>query len=336
VFEKLDALTFCLFGPGVMLLVAVLVQGRIVWWSTAWIGYAIAASILLIGAAMLIEHNRANPMLNTRWMASRDVLRFAGIAAAMRVLLGEQGYGSIGLLSLLGMGQDQLVQFYGVVTLASLAGLVVGLATMKPSDLLRQIVAAIALIGVAALLDSSATNLTRPGNLVVSQAMIAFATILFLGPTMMGGVLRALAKGPSHMVSYSAVFGLSQTLGGLGGTALLGTFQILREKYHSHELVQGITANDPAVVQRLQQLGGAYGRVVADPTLRQTEGGVLLAQQVSREAGVLAYNDVFLLIAVLAGLAFLWLGGRWLVFRVRGINPLAEDQAALQRMLANR
>ena len=336
VFEKLDLVTFLLFAPGVMLLIAVLVQGRIVWWSTPWLGYAVAGAILLIGGAMLIEHNRANPMLNTRWIASRDVLRFAMIAASMRILLGEQNYGSIGLLTAVGMGQDQLVTFYLVVTAATIAGLVVGVATMNPLDLLRQIVISIALIGIAAWLDADASNLTRPANLYITQAMIAFAAIFFLGPTMMGGVLRALAKGPSHMVSYSAVFSLAQTIGGLGGTALLGTFQIVREKFHSHELVQSIVMSDPQVATRLQQLGGAYGKVVTDPSLRQAQGAGLLAQQVTREANILAFNDVFLLIAMLSTLAFLWLGGRWLVFRIRGVNPLGPELAALQKMLASR
>ncbi|WP_225421237.1 MFS transporter [Sphingomonas parva] len=336
VFEKLDALTFLLFAPGVMLLVAVLVQGRIVWWSTPWLGYATAGAIALIGTAMLIEHNRANPMLNTRWIASRDVLRFAAIAASMRVLLGEQNYGSIGLLTAVGMGPDQLVGFFGVVTVATITGLVLGVATLNPQDLLRQIVISVALIGLAAWLDADASNLTRPANLYVTQAMIAFAAIFFLGPTMMGGVLRALARGPSHMVSYSAVFSLAQTVGGLGGTALLGTFQIVREKYHSHELVQSIVMTDPQVAARLQQLGGAYGRVIGDPSLRQAQGANLLAQQVTREANILAFNDVFLLIAMLAGLTFLWLGGRWLVFKLRGVNPLGAELAALQKMLASR
>lgn len=336
VFEKIDLLTFLLFAPGVMLIIAVLVQGRIVWWSTPWLGYAVAGSILLIGAAMLIEHNRANPMLNTRWIASRDVIRFAMIAASMRILLGEQNYGSLGLFTTLGLVQDQLVSFYAVVTLATLAGLIVGVLTLNPQDLLRQIVISAALIGIAAYMDSYASNLTRPANFYFTQSLIAFAAVYFLGPTMMGGILRALAKGPSHMVSYSAVFSLSQNVGGLGGTALLGSFQIIREKFHSHELVQSIVMTDPQMVLRTRQLGGAYSRVLGDPTLLQAEGASLLSQQVTREANVLAYNDVFLLIAVLAGMTFLWLGGRWLVLRVRGINPLAQDLAALQQLLANR
>ena len=333
-FEPLDLVTIALLAPGLALLTAVLTEGRIVWWTTAWIGYAVAAAIVLIGGAMLIEHDRANPLLNTRWIGSRDVLRFAAIAAIMRVLLTEQNYGSVGLLTALGMGPDQLVGFYTVVTLASLAGLVASVLTLDPLDLLRPVVISVAVIAVAAWFDTDATNLTRPANLYVTQAMIAFAAVYFIGATMMAGVLRAIVHGPSHMVSFSAVFGIAQTIGGLGGTALLGTLQIVREKFHSAELVQAIVPTDPLIAARLQQLGAAYARVQADPVLRQGQGAALLAQQITREANVLAFNDVFLVIAILSGCALAWLGGRWLYLRRRGINPLAGELAAMAKMRA--
>lgn len=335
VFEPLDFLTFALFAPGMALLTAVLVQGRIVWWSTPWLGYALAGAIVLIGLAMLIEHNRANPLLNTRWMGSAAIVRFAAIAAVMRVLLGEQNYGSVGLLTVVGMGPDQLVSFYAIVTGATLAGLLLSLRMTNPQDLLRPVVLSVALIAVAAFMDADASNLTRPANLYLTQAMIAFAAILFLGPTMVGGLLKALARGPAHMVSFSAVFSISQTIGGLGGAALLGSIQIVRERYHSNELVQQIVLTDPQVAARLQQLGGAYGRVITDPVLREAQGSALLGQQIAREANILAFNDVFLLVGVLASLALLWLGGRWIYLRVNRINPFADDLAALQKMRAN-
>ena len=334
VLEKLDFVTVAILAPGVMLLVAALSQARIVWWSTPWLGYAFAASIVLIGAAMLIEHNRANPLLNTRWMRTRGVIRFALVAASVRVLLGEQNYGAIGLMTALGMGTDQLVALATVMTFATLAGVVASVLTLNPQNLVWPVALSVALIAVGAWMDSDATNLTRPSQLYLSQALIGFAAAFFLGPVMIAGVLRALAKGPSHMVSFSAVFSLAQTLGGLGGTALLGTFQIVREKVHSHDLVQTMTATDPQVALRIQQLGGAYGKVVTDPALRTAEGAALLSQQTTREANVLAFNDVFMLIAILATVAFVYFAGLWLYFRRTGTNPLAEELAAMQRMRA--
>jgi MFS family permease len=331
-FEPLDLLTFLLMAPGMALLCGVLAQGRTVWWTTPWLGYALAGSIVLIAAANIVEHNRANPLLNIRWMASGAIVQFALMAAAMRLLLSEQSFGSAGLMATLGMGTDQLVTFYGVITLVTIAGLVASLLTLNPADLLRPILISCGLIAIGAWMDTDASNLTRPAQLYVSQALIAFAAIYFLGPMMMTGMLRALAKGPSHIISFSAVFGISQTLGGLGGAALLGSLQVGRERLHSNELVQNILLTDPQAAARFDALSAAYGRVLVDPVLRQAEGVLLLGQQVTREANILAFNDVFMVIAGLATAAFVTLGIRWIYYKVRGINPLAAELAAMQKM----
>ena len=335
-FEPLDFLTFALFAPGMALLCAVLVQGRIVWWSTPWLGWALAAATLLVSAALLVEHNRANPLLNTRWIGTRDVLRFVAVGAAMRILLSEQNFGALGLFTVVGLTNNQLVSFYGLLTLASIAGLVISVRLLTPLDLLRPVLFATALIAIGAFIDARATNLTRPADLYLSQMLIAFAAIYFVGPTLMVGLLRALAKGPSHIISFSALFSISQTLGGLGGSAFLGSFQIVREKFHSNALSQSLVATDPLVVTRLQQLGGAYGRVIGDPVQRQTQGVALLGQQVAREANILAFNDVFLLIGILASIVFVWLAARWAMLKYHGINPLANELAALQKMMRDR
>ncbi|WP_218036448.1 MFS transporter [Sphingobium sp. EM0848] len=331
-FESLDFLTFALFAPGMALLCAVLAQGRIIWWPTPWLGHALAGSLLLVGAAMIVEHNRANPLLNTRWMGSGAIIRFAIIAASMRVLLSEQNYGASGLLNLVGMGQDQLVTFYAIMTLATVAGLATSLLTLNPMDLLRPVIISCGLIAAAAFMDMDASNLTRPAQLYATQVMIAFAAIYFLGPAMMGGLLQALARGPSHLVSFSAVFSISQQLGGLGGAALLGSFQIIRERFHSEMLAQSILPIDPQAALRLQQLGGAYARTLGDPALRQAEGNILLGQQVAREANILAFNDVFALVGGLATLALLYLLARWCYFKWMGITPLGKELAALAAM----
>nr|WP_205964359.1 MFS transporter [Ramlibacter agri] len=331
-FEPLDGLTFLLMAPGIALLCAVLAQGRTVWWTTPWLGYALAGAVLLIGAAHIVEHNRANPLLNIRWMASGEIVGFALLAASMRILLSEQNFGSAGLLLLLGMGTDQLVTLYLIVSAATLAALVASLLTLNPQDLLRPIIISCGLIALGAWMDSTASNLTRPAQLYASQTMIAFAAMYFVGPLMMSGMLRAYAKGASHIVTFTAMFNIAQTVGGLAGTAALGTLQVVRERFHSNELVQNILATDPQVAARLDALSATYGRVLADPVLRRAEGAALLGQQVTREANILAYNDVFQAIAVLATFVFVGLGMRWVYNRIHGINPLAEDLATLARM----
>ncbi|HZG32855.1 MAG TPA: MFS transporter, partial [Sphingopyxis sp.] len=218
-FEKLDLLTFPMLAVGVGLLCAFLVQGRILWWTTPWLGAALAASLLLIGIAFLIEHNRANPMLHTRWMGSRALLKFALTGALVRVLTSEQNFGATGLLSATGMVNDQLVSYYAVLTLATLAGALLSIARLDPTDLRRPILVSLAVIAVGAFLDTHSGLRTGPMNLYFSQAAIAFAAVYFMGPMLLEGLLRALSRGPAYMVSFLALFSLSQTLGGLAGVA---------------------------------------------------------------------------------------------------------------------
>lgn len=332
-FEKLDFLTFALYAPGVALLCAVLGQGRILWWTAVpWLGWAICGSIILLAAAIIVEHNRANPLLNTRWMASSDILRFATVAISVRILLSEQSYGAFALMTTIGLNNDQLVTLALVMTGATLAGIAASALTINPANLGRPLFWSVALIAVGAFMDAGSSNLTRPINLYFSQALIAFAAVFFMGPTLLLGILRALAKGPNHIVSFSALFSITQSLGGLAGTAFLGTFQIVREKFHSHAIVQSLTLADPQVAARIQTLGGAYGKVLGDPTLRAAEGAALLSQQVTREANILAFNDIFLLVGCLAIVALLWIGARQLRMYISGVNPMAEPLAAIARM----
>ena len=71
---------------------------------------------------------------------------------------------------------------------------------------------------------------------------------------------RALQQGAGHIISFIALFGIINSIGGLGGAALLGTYQVVREKANSAAIVQTIDPTDPIVAQRGSQAGGAGGR----------------------------------------------------------------------------
>jgi MFS family permease len=331
-FERLDFLTFGLLAPGLWLLIAVLSQGQILWWTErAWLGWALAGSVALIAAALLVEHRRVNPLIDTRWLGTREMLRLILVATSIRILLSEQTYGSAGLMTLLGMLNDQMIVLNLIVVLASLVGLATAIVFFKPHRLAWPLTLATVLIAAAAFMDAGASNLTRPANLYLSQALIGFASTLFLAQAMVIGIARTLLNGGRNLISFVVLFGLSQSVGGLLGTSLLGTFQVIRAKFHYHELVQNLVMTDPAVAARVRAGGGALGGVVGDPVLRGAEGTLLLAQQVAREANILAFNDVFLLVGMLAVLACLWgLAIRWSIWRRGEESPVVQ----LQRKMA--
>jgi MFS family permease len=323
-FERLDFLSFGLFAGGTALLCAVLGEGRLLWWTdTPWLGMALCAAIPMIMGAILIEHNRRNPLLHTRWLSSADIVRFAVVSILVRIVLSEQSFAAVGLLNTLGYNNDQFHTLFAIVALAMVAGSVLSAVLLNPLKLTQPVMFAVAVVAVAASIDSHSTNLTRPNQLYFSQALLAFSTTFFMGPALLFGLTRALQKGSGHILSFIALFGITQNLGGLMGSAVLGTFQVIREKAHSNALIQHIVMTDPLMATRIQQGGAAYGRVLTDPALRNAEGAVLLSQQVTREANILAYNDVFQLIALLAAATTIYLG--ILVY----IRRLKERRAAV-------
>lgn len=329
VFEKLDFLTFALFAPGIALLCAALGLGRIVWWTeAAWIGWALIGSIILLTTALIIEYNRTTPLINLKWMAGPDIVRLALIIVGIRIVLSEQTLGAVGLMTQLGLGPDQMHGLFWLILIATAAGSLTSAFTMNPAKLYKPIAIALGLIAIGAFMDSHSTALTRPAQLYFSQALIAFAAAFFIGPAMMTGIVQVMQKGTQNLVSFIVVFGIGQNVGGLLGSALIGTLQTWREKFHSSQLSEGVTLGDPDVVLRLQQLSGAYAHVVGDPALRAAQGQQLLQQQITQQAHVLAYNDIFLLIGVAAAIGCAWVTVNHFRPRIAGRRAARQAEAA--------
>jgi MFS family permease len=315
-FEKLDFLTFGLFAPGMALLVAALSLGRLLWWyETPWIGAALAASIVLIVAAIFVEHHRARPLLNTRWLASADIARLGLMMILVRVVLSEQGTGAVGFLRAVGLNNDQMQALFVIVLIGTVAGIVVSALTFSVKHLSAPVVIALLLMAAGSFIDSQATSLTRPEQMYASQFLLAFGGAMFLGPSVIA-MIGSVVSNPANLISFSVLFGLSQNLGGLIGSAALGTFQVVREKFHSSQLVEHLSMFDPQVASRVQQSAAAYGRLVADPAARSVRGLTTFSATATREANVLAYNDVFLVICLiaLATAAWIFTHALWLHF----------------------
>ena len=195
------------------LLCAVLSLGRLDWWFEApWIGWALALSLVLIVSAIVFEHNRSNPLLNTRWLSSGSIVRPGLIMLLIRIVLAEQNTGVIGWLQYVGLQNEQMTHLAWAIFAGIVCGIVTSCLTIKPTKLARPIITSLVLMIVASLLDSQSNNLTRPDQLIFSQFLLGFGSAFFLAPAMLTAIGGVIAD-PRNPVSFSVMFGMSQNLG---------------------------------------------------------------------------------------------------------------------------
>jgi len=127
------------------------------------VGVCLACSIVLIAASLAIEHNRARPLLNTRWLTTGKIAKLFLSVLLFRIVLSEST-GAVGFLQALGLNTDQMQNLFIVVLLGSVAGLVVSALTINPATLHRSLMFALLLIAAGALIDAHATSQRAPST----------------------------------------------------------------------------------------------------------------------------------------------------------------------------
>ena len=318
VFEKKDFLTFMLMAPGMALFCGVLSLGRIEWWtSTPWLGVCLALGLVLVVAAVVVEHNRSNPLINTRWLRTGAIFRLGIVMIMLRVTLAEQNTGAIGYLQQMGLLNDQLQGLALAILAGVIAGIVTSALTINVKHLSWPIVMSLVLIMIASLMDAGSSPLTRANNMYFSQFLLGFSSTFFIAPALLLNIGSVVTQ-PKNLVSLVVLFGMSQNLGGLMGSALLGTFQTWREKYHSSLLSDQLSYLDPNVTERLAQYSSLFNSFIGDSTLLGAQSTSQLQTVATLQANVLAYNDTYLLTAGMAFITLIWV--LWRLSRLRYIN----------------
>lgn len=328
-----DIFSYLLVAIGFGCLAVVLSVGRLYWWlEVPWLGIVLAIGIASVTAAIVVDLRRSTPLIDVRWLLRPEMLHLTGILLVFRLIAAEQTSVVVTFYqNAVGLLYDQLSMLYWIILAFSVIGGLI-CAVLMTYGLSWQIqFVALALMGVGSLIDSQVTNLTRPEQMYLSQAMVAAGAALFLPPSMSVGFKAALSKGPAYLVTFFVIFTFTQSVGGLIGSAFYGTLIIIREKFHSAVLTERVLLTDPHVAERVSQLSSSYGKVIGDSALLKGEGLALLGAQVTREANMLAYGDAFLVAAVIA---FVSLAGLSLHVFFRFVRTrLAEDRP--QTMASN-
>lgn len=332
VFEKLDFVSFGFFASGLAALAVVLVQGRILWWTTPWLVYPLMIAIVGISIALWIETHRKNPMLQVRWMRSRNIIAFMVTGAVMRILLSEQNVGAAGLLANLGYGRDQLVTFYAVIIAASALALIISIFSTNAMDLRRPVIFAVALIALGSWMDVGVSINSAPYTFYLSQFLIAFAAVYFMGPLVFEGFLRAIGSGPAYIISFSVIFGISQTVGGLAGAAAIQAFTTIRTQMHYADMVSSLNLGDPAFSAQVAGTRNMLSNQTTDAAQANIGAVSQVLQGIQRQATVAAYSDLFFLMACLATAVTIILLLNYLYNRYHKRNPLAKELAVIAKM----
>jgi DHA2 family multidrug resistance protein len=99
--------------------------------------------------------------------------------------------------------------------------------------------------------------------------------------------------------SASGLFNMTRNLGGAIGIAVLQTLITKREQFHSNVLMNSVSSFSEATRQRIADLTHYFlTHGIADAAVAQREAIVAIGRVVRRQAFIMSYSDVFLLLGI--------------------------------------
>lgn len=313
-----DLSTFALIAFSFGSLTVVMIMGPIHWWfETPWIGWLLAAAVIALAVAVGSELSRKSPLVDFRWLMSPMMLQMSAAMLIFRILLSEQSTGALRMFQVLGFGPDAMVALFAIVSIASLVAPLACLAFLRPGREPWLHMIALLLIAFGCWLDSRSTVQTTPRDMAFSQMLIAFSGMLFMAPAMVMGLLTALSKGPSYLMSFIVVFLSTQSLGGVIGAGVFTSLTNVRQAYHFQTLTEKLVSTGRQTQDQIAQGLALVADQIIDPAAARAKAVSLLIEDATRQSWVLAYNDAYWLCAMLALGALAVLGLHMLLLALR-------------------
>ncbi|MFL0587158.1 MDR family MFS transporter [Sphingomonas olei] len=248
------------------------------------------ALISLVGFVLLFigQRTATRPIIKLSLLLDRQF----GSVALMGLVLGMVLYGTSYVIPqfLAALADYNALQSGKVVLLSGLPSLVMMAIVpflLRSVDIRLAVGAGLLIMAGSAFLDSGLTTETSGGDFTVSQLMRGVGQILgmlFLSQAVVRSVPAADAGDAS---------GLFNAVRNLGGSFALAGISILQEQrlwLHSRRMEETLNANSPMVQDYVGGLSQSLGSTPAALGM--------IAQQVQAQALVIAYNDIFWIMAV--------------------------------------
>lgn len=271
-----------------------------------WLGSEIiqvtaALAIVFMILFVIRELTAKFPLVNLKLLARRNF----GIGSFANTALGIALYGAVYLLPLyLGAVQGynawqigQVMIWSGLPQLAIIPFVPKMMTKIDPRLMLS---IGLVLFGASCLMNSFMDHNYANDQFILSSVIRALGQPLIMIPLSM---LTTAGIEKEQTGSASAMFNMMRNLGGSVGIAIASTLLIQREQFHSFRLTEQLSTTNLGLQQWLTTT--AQNLQTKGISLESANAGSLqlLAQKVRTEAYVLAFNDVFLVFAIILFIA---------------------------------
>ena len=167
---------------------------------------------------------------------------------------------------------------------------------------------AAALIPLGSFLSMNLNIDMLPSDIYLGQALIAFASVFFMGPIIVNGIVLGFARGTNYVITFAVIFTFSQGVFGLLGSAIIGYFVRWQSIQNAQDLINHSLTNP---------LFGTHAK-----------------HTLITHAGVLAYEDLFFTIGVIGSAIFVILLTRYVYFKLT-TNSLRRELDILKTQSIN-
>jgi len=267
------------------------------WFGSSLIVNLAIVAVLSLGFMIWHELRTKYPILHLRLLADRNF----GLGSVANVALGFGLYGSIYLLPTY-LAQIQLyspLQIGEVLIWLGLPQLLIipfVPKLMEKYDARILLGCGLMLFALSSFMSSNMTFLTAGPEFLISNLVRAMGQPLIMVPL---STLTTGGVSKEEAASASSLFNMMRNLGGSIGVAMVSTFVTRREQLHSLRIGEAINMAAPAVQERINAYTQMFITRGADPVLALQQATKMLDRIVRRESFIQAYNDAFLLLAII-------------------------------------
>jgi DHA2 family multidrug resistance protein len=267
------------------------------WFGSPLIVRLAAISVLFLGAFLVIEFMRRDPLVNLRLLGRRNF----GLGSVVNVVLGMGLYGCTYILPVY-LGQIQGYDAYQIGKTVMWMGMpqlfIIPLVPrfMKHIDSRVLIAFGVGMFASSCLMMTHMSALTGYDQLRWPQVVRAIGQPFIMIP--LSAVATAGIAAGKESGSASALFNMMRNIGGSIAIAALATVMTNREHFHSARIGESVSLFDFRTQQRLTYAAAHFTAQGADPWTAAWQSIASLAGIVRREAFVMAFNDCFFLLGV--------------------------------------